>query len=328
MRRSRRWNPCVRTSPGNPTYRANLATALYNFANLQMLNRDGSNFWPNYERSRDLLEGLVREFPSATPYSKLLISTCGNMGVLCMHSERFEEARVLLGRVREIGEGLVRDNPDVPKYRSDLAKVYINLSDLENRAGRPGKAVDLLRPACDLLRQVVRSRGGDGEAREAMATACVGLAISLVDLGRHAEALPAYRECVELELKLVRNKDPRFPPHDWILQTGLLGLARCYRHLGRVSEAAEPLTLLAEVKIFDPVAIPRELMLCSLHTRERLTAEGYVDRSIDLLRKAVATRARDVESLRTDPAFNPLRSRPDFQDLLADAAFPNDPFAR
>jgi tetratricopeptide (TPR) repeat protein len=318
----------VRASPGHPTYRANLATALYNFANLQMRNRDGSDFWPNYERSRDLLEGLVREFPSATNYSALLVNTCGNMGVLRMQSERPEEARALLDRVREIGEGLVRDNPTVLKYRSDLGKTYVNLSDLESRAGRPGKAVDLLRPACDSLRQVFRARTGDTTAREALATASIGLASGLVDLGRYTEALPAYRECVELELELVRNKDPLFPPSDWLLQSGLLGLARCYRHLGRVSEAAEPLSLLSDSKPLKPVAIARELTLCSLDTKDGLAAERYADRAIDFLRKAVATRAPDVESLRADSAFKPLLSRPDFQDLLADAAFPADPFAR
>ena len=31
---------------------------------------------------------------------------------------------------------------------------------------------------------------------------------------------------------------------------------------------------------------------------------------------------------KTDPDFDPLRSRPDFQALLMDLAFPVDPFAR
>jgi len=318
----------VRAAPGNPSYRSNLATALYNFANLQMANHDGTKFWQNYERARDLWEGLVREFPSATSYSALLATAYGNLGVLHRMAGQLEEARASLDRAREIGEGLVRDNPTVLKYRSDLGKTYVNLSDLESQAGRPGKAVDLLGPACDSLRQVFRAREGDPLAREALATACVGLAGSLVDLGRYTEALAAYHECAALELELVRKKDPRFAPNYALLESGLLGLARCYRQLGRVSEATEQLSRLWDGDPRDPVAISRELMLCSVNTKDRLAAEHYTDRAIDLLRKAVATRSSGLKSLRTDPAFNRVRSRPDFRDLLADADFPADPFAR
>jgi eukaryotic-like serine/threonine-protein kinase len=321
----------VRTSPGNPTYRANLATALYNFANLQMASRDGTNFWQNYERSRDLLEGLVHEFPSAATYSALLATTYGNLGALHVWAGRLEDARASFDRTREICEGLVRDNPTVLKFRTDLGKTYINLSDLESRAGRHGKAADLLGPACDSLRQVFRLREGDPTAREALSTACVGLASSLADLGRYTEALAAYRECADLELELLRKKDPHFRPDYTRLQTGLLGLARCYRRLGRVSEAVEAAKQLSSRwpnRPLEPIAIARELTFCAMNTKDRAAAERNANRAIDFLRTAVTARHRDLKSLRTDPSFDPLRARPDFRDLLADAAFPANPFAR
>ncbi len=321
----------VRSSPGNPTYRCNLASALYNLANFQLEQPEGTNYWQNFERARDLCEGLVHEFPSATSYSSLLASTHGNMGALHTFAGRLEDARASFARTREICERLVRDNPTVLTYRIDLGKTYINLSDLESRAGRPGKAVELLGPACDSLRKVFRTREGDTQAREALSTACLGLASSLDDLGRYPQALAAYRECADLELELLRKNDPHFRPGYTRLQTGLLGLARCYRQLGRISEAVEAARQLCPPwpnRTPEPIAIARELTYCAVNVQDRAAAERYANRAIDFLRTAVATRHRGLESLRTDPAFDPLRSRPDFHDLLADAAFPVNPFVK
>jgi serine/threonine-protein kinase len=59
-------------------------------------------------------------------------------------------------------------------------------------------------------------------------------------------------------------------------------------------------------------------------------AEGSTqfDRAmVDLLR-AVADGYRDLAFLRTTTDLDPLRSRPDFQLLMMDLEFPDDPFAR
>ncbi len=322
----------VRSSPGQPTYRINLASASFNLANLQLMQVDGPrNYWQNFERARDLLEGLVREFPSATSYSASLALAYGTLGILHREASRFGEAQRSLDRAREIGERLARDNPTVLKYRADLAKTYANLSNLESLAGRPGKAVDLLRPACDSLRQVFRARESDPSARDALATVCGDLARGLFDLGRYTDALAAYRECSDLELELVRKRNSRFPASRLLLETGLLGMARCYRQLRRISEAveaAEHLSSVWEGNPVEPFETARELTLCSMKAQDRPAAELYADRAIDLLRKAVETRGDYRNRVRTDPEFNPLRSRPSFHDLLADAAFPIDPFAR
>jgi hypothetical protein len=58
--------------------------------------------------------------------------------------------------------------------------------------------------------------------------------------------------------------------------------------------------------------------------------EGPVElgRAMDALRRAMAAGYRDVQWMRRDPDLDPLRSRPEFQALLLDLTFPEDPFAR
>ncbi len=59
-------------------------------------------------------------------------------------------------------------------------------------------------------------------------------------------------------------------------------------------------------------------------------AEGRAsaERAMESLRLAVAAGYRKLEIMRTDHDLDPLRSRRDFQLLLMDLEFPDDPLAR
>ena len=52
------------------------------------------------------------------------------------------------------------------------------------------------------------------------------------------------------------------------------------------------------------------------------------DRAVATIRRAVEMGYAHSNALKTDPDFKSLQSRPDFQALLLDLAFPADPFAR
>jgi hypothetical protein len=47
-----------------------------------------------------------------------------------------------------------------------------------------------------------------------------------------------------------------------------------------------------------------------------------------VLRQAVGAGYRNVTWMKRDPDLDPLRMRPDFQALMADLAFPSDPFSK
>ena len=57
-------------------------------------------------------------------------------------------------------------------------------------------------------------------------------------------------------------------------------------------------------------------------------ARAAADRAMRRLREAVAAGFRDLVHIRTDPDFNPLRSRPDFQLLMMDLAMPAELFSK
>ena len=321
----------MRSSPENEAFRDNLAAASFNLANLQFHIPNGGNPRAGVERARDLWEGLVREFPSANRYQDSLVVAYGTLGILHQHGGRFDEARAAFTRAREIGENLVRDHPADLAYRANLGKTYINLSDLESKAGLLGKQwlcsvpLETLSGRCSNPGRAIRTPA------QTWRKPAGDLARGLLELGRHEEALEAFRECADLELELVRMKDPRLGPNRARMKTALLGIARCRLHLGQVSEAAEAAEQLNSLCTDDSacrVEIVRELRICSVKAKDTTAARRYADRAMDVLKQAGRVSHRDRAALRTDTAFDAIRSRADFDKFLADSSFPADPFAQ
>jgi hypothetical protein len=52
------------------------------------------------------------------------------------------------------------------------------------------------------------------------------------------------------------------------------------------------------------------------------------DRAMEALRRAVAAGFKDIAHMRRDTDLDPLRTRPDFQALMMDLAFPADPLMK
>jgi hypothetical protein len=153
-------------------------------------------------------------------------------------------------------------------------------------------------------------------------------------LGSHrpAEALQSFRDALALHeaLDVAYPFEPRF-------QNDLIGihcwLVKVHVAMGRSAQA------LAEVRAaertFRQVAVSRPEILVELTegyallstavgTEERL---GYADRAMAMLRRAQGATWYDLAELRSHPSFASFRSRPDFQLLMMDFAFPAEPFA-
>jgi hypothetical protein len=60
----------------------------------------------------------------------------------------------------------------------------------------------------------------------------------------------------------------------------------------------------------------------------RALAAGHLDQAMASFRQAVEAGYRDPRLIAGDHDLDPLRSRPDFRQLMMDLAFPDDPFAR
>jgi hypothetical protein len=134
--------------------------------------------------------------------------------------------------------------------------------------------------------------------------------------------------------------NPSVLEHQTRMADCLGNIGGIHRVAGRPSESAKATR--EAVEIFERLPILRPLdcnnLACHYATLASIAimpgsgmtaAEGRAaaDQAMHWLHRAVARGYRNVASMRKDPAFDPLRSRPDFQLLMMDLVMPDDPFA-
>ena len=121
--------------------------------------------------------------------------------------------------------------------------------------------------------------------------------------------------------------NPDRPDSRGILRKNLEFQARSQAGLGDGSGAIETAESIARLG-FEPAAdsyASARAFSRSIPRAGRADPLRFADRAMAKLTKAVAAGYRDVATLRKEPALDPLRSRPDFQALMMDLAFPANP---
>jgi hypothetical protein len=170
----------------------------------------------------------------------------------------------------------------------------INLGRFLAEAGQTTEAKELLRRGEKNLETLLRAHPEDLEYRGDLAE-CLSVRGMLHRESGAAGALPTYRRAREILETL---------PHP----------------------SADALFILAGVQA-QCAALP-----ASDATRpsagEPAERPVTLDRAMETLRRATAAGFRDVDRLGRDTNLDPLRTRPDFQRLRMDLAFPPDPFSQ
>jgi tetratricopeptide (TPR) repeat protein len=215
-----------------------------------------------------------------------------------------------------VQEKLVQAYPKALTFAFYLGENYWHLGMLFRDNGKLPAALDWYARAADTLGGVLKKQPRHAEAREFLGLVHVGRAAALKYLGRPADAAADYDRALELATK------ERHP---------VLRLRRCGVTLARADHAraaaeadaaakadaaADVLLACGGVHAVAAATVRRDARLPEPE-RQRLAGQ-YADRAVQLLRQAVAKGHEDPKPLTLDPDFEPLRPRPDFQQLLAE----------
>jgi hypothetical protein len=192
-------------------------------------------------------------------------------------------------RVIALQEKLVKAFPQVAAYRLDLARTQNALATHQLTLDQPARARDLAQDAAAQLNEALKLPAPDAGLRLALYDVDLTLMESQVRLGDHARAA---RTAGEAELLLdgglpKGSSDPRREGH-------------------RVASVLARCAGLAEADANLPEAERKTL------------ARSHSDRAMAWLKRAVAGGYRDVGTLRRAAAFQALRGRADFQELVAE----------
>ena len=277
-------------NPGVTEFRSHLADS---HNGLGLLLADTGKLAEAVAEHRDALaiqQKLADDNPAVTDFRSRLANSRNNLGIMLSETGNTAEAEAEFHKAVSIYQKLADDNPAIPEYRRGIIYPLINIGEQLTNTGRASLAIDYFARSRDILEALVKEHPTERENRDLLASSLSGLGRARGRAGDRRAAVADLRRAIALQegLAALRND-------------GRYDLARSHARLA--SLAADHGSGLA----------PAE-------------AQAQADRAVDLLRRLVAEGFR-TPSMSTEPDFDPLRPRPDFQLLLLDLTFPADPFA-
>jgi tetratricopeptide (TPR) repeat protein len=283
-----------------------------------------------YRDAVDVQKQLAADFPKAAEHRQELARRHSSLGGLLQRTGRAAEAESAFRAALAVWQQLVAEFPAVPEHRQGLAGSQNGLGVLLYMTRRPEEAEKLYRDALTLQKQLVADLPKVADYRNELAGTMVNLALVLLQRGdveaarkllleaqpHHEAALkdrynnPVYRQyfrnnrltLIEASLRLKKHAEAANLVREVTRDMPNPGAELYYRAASFLARCAA----LAEQDQELPEARRQEL------------AQSYAAWAYSDLRSAVNARFRDLKRLKEDKDLDSLRSRKDFQMLLAE----------
>jgi tetratricopeptide (TPR) repeat protein len=247
---------------------------------------------------------------------------------------RLDGSRQSSERAVAIYRELADANPSDTRFRYKLANTSYNLGNLLRMTRRPTEALRSYERSRESYQQVADANPFDTRAVSGLGARYYNIGELQRETGRPVEALRSFERAREIFQRLA---DDNLTTSDYQVR-----LSQCHFEIGlllqstgRMDEARRSLEKCLDIldKSEHPSADDLYNKACLLARISALSGPGggdgaTVDRAMQTLREAIASGFRNRDHMAKDGDLDPLRSRPDFQLLMIDLAFPADPFAR
>jgi tetratricopeptide (TPR) repeat protein len=297
------WNEAIAQKPRRDTdYRAGRAETWYFLGYLLHIENRFADAEKAYRDAVQSYRELRTEFPEVGEYRKGLAFSLSNLADLLATTHRHAEAAPTFDEALLLLEKLTTDFPRMADHQFMMANTVNNQGDslkqqqftytLACLHQPPLTCVALLRlqqagitralprfeRAYELQRQVVESQPSNPSYQLEFWTLGEGLARSVIELGNHARGMEVIEE-------LSRTPGAN---NQQLVSTARL-TARC-------------------------LALARSDIHLTPSQREQLVTH-YAHQGLHLLRQALKQGDKDAGKLKNDPALEPLRSVPEFEEL-------------
>jgi non-specific serine/threonine protein kinase/serine/threonine-protein kinase len=245
----------------------------------------------SYQQTIEILEPISREHPELADQSYLLATYLSDLSTLQQIAGKLDSALQSLRTALETLERLDRRYPGVLNYQGGLASTYNMMSDLHRRRLEPADALAFAQKARTLLERLVSEHQKDLISRVDLAKAYNNIGRGLQQASEPVEALRSFQRAVDLLESL-----PRIDPRNRYNLACTVAL--CIPLIGAKNGTQGSLEAEA------------------LSNGDRSRRKHYGDRAMEVLRRAARDGILNPEILHSDLDLNPIRDRPDFQELI------------
>jgi tetratricopeptide (TPR) repeat protein len=277
----------------------------------------------------DIYKQLAADVPTVARYRDQLATSRNNLGLALKEAGRYPEAEEVFRQALATRKQLANEFPALPNYRRGLAITLNNLGTLLKNTDRAPAAEEVYGQSLAIHKQLAADFPGVSDHQNEAA----GASLNLSRLLLARKEFHAARLLLEEALPHLQAALKAFPGHPvyvnnyrlnrWRLTEALLGLKD---HAGAAETAGQFLQAAAE-PARDAYTAAGLLAGCVrlagederlTETRRQELARTYGDRAVAALRQAIDKGAKEAVQIPKDPGLDPLRSRGDFQKLLAD----------
>ncbi len=314
--------------PDRVEFRQDLARG-YN--NLGVLNTDAGQMWEAeaaFIQTLAIRKELAAKLSGRPDVRQELARSHGNLARLLFNVGRLSEAEPQFTDAIGHFKQLAADFPTRRDFRLDLVQSQNNLSRLLASTDRNQEAVAVCMEALAIGSQLVAEFPGMPDHRSQLGGTLVSLAMLANDRGDHVEARRRLEESLPNHQEALKA-NPRHPEYRQFYRDHLRVQVQCSAGLGNHTAAMETAARIRDLG-WDPannayfaaaalarcVPIVEKADHLSAEEREK-QIQSYADKAMTMLTHAVAAGYRDGVHLQTAKDLNPLRSREDFQKLIA-----------
>jgi eukaryotic-like serine/threonine-protein kinase len=331
-------NKLAEANPSVTRFRSSQALTHYNIGELLSSTLDWPRAITEFRKAIAIQQRLADENPGVTDFRNYLAISHLDLGWALLSTRKTDEAESEYRRAQAIHQKLTDENPSVTGFRIQLAQVHSDLGVLLLTSGKPADAEVEHRKSMAIRQTLADENPNVAEYRRELTRSLNNVGEALIPCGRAAEAIDVYLRSRDILETLVKE-NPATPEFSSGLAYSLSGLGRALRIAG--DRAAAAMNLGRSVLLWERQAalspgsrydLARSHALIAILAGESGSgvspAEGRTaaDRAITELKRAVAAGYRNPR-MDVDADFDPLRARPDFQILMLDLAFPDNPFA-
>jgi serine/threonine protein kinase/tetratricopeptide (TPR) repeat protein len=309
----------VREYPESTGYLQDLSTTHYNLGNVYRDTKRPVQVAAAFQAAIDLQHKLVLVHPAVALYGQQLARSLGSLGVFYCDTNQFGLAEAQYRKALPIQEKLARDHPSVLDYAVDLAVTYAHLGDLLFDSVQTEAKLEWYGKSINTLEGVLKQDKRHGKGRHFLDRGYITRARVLAHVERHAEAVIDYDRAIALTAE---------GDQDAYRLARVLSIVRVGDHVRATREAEELVVRAADAgDVQYDLACVYSLSSWVAHEDESLPeaerdklADDYAAFAIRLLTKlddaGYFKDPQNIEQLKNDEDFDPLRAQKEFKKLL------------
>ncbi len=324
----------VRDHPDVPEYQKELGIGWRVWATRQYTAGLISESLESERKARAVFERLVHEHPDVADYANRLSGNLRDVGERLGELGRLEEALGTLREASSVAERLNREHPEILDHRTSLGAAYSAIGwHCYRLSDRLEESLVSYLKSREIYEKLVRENPDLKPYRLYLGTLDQQIARVLSRHGRNEEAQRYYRKALDVQAAEVQAN----PKSDWSrreLGYSTLEIGQLHKAAGRAGEASN--SFRKALQIFEAVADSRVLdpynLACAQAICAGLIGSGnpiagpaevarraqYAERAVATLKKAVDGGIHSPSMVASDPDFDAIRSRADFQAIVSD----------